>query len=403
MRQDIRQELRKYQMDKIKPNFTELGRQLGCDPRTAKKYYYLKEDGYENKRKRRKSKLDPYRNIIDEKVKNSCSATSIFYFIKEMGYTGGISILRDYCHQIKVKKHTTPVVRIQTAPGQSAQVDWKEDFVLHTRKGTPIKFSIFLYVLGYSRKKYLNFVFDRKQDTLFSSLVGAFEFMNGVPKEIVFDNMKTAVDHARSSFTKVVWNEKLLEFARTAGFTPKSCKPFRPQTKGKVESLARTIERLRVYDYEFDNVNDLAQLIHKLNVQLNNELSQATGEKPNTLWTKEKEYLLPFDKNLLLSIIDRDQTRKVSNESMITYKGNKYSVPVKYIGKEVTVNITDSLLLVSFDGRLLRKHSLSNQKINYHHDDLQEILANGVYHDLAEEELERQVQRNITMFDNLRG
>ena len=72
MRQDIRQELRKYQMDKIKPNFTELGRQLGCDPRTAKKYYYLKEDGYENKRKRRKSKLDPYRNIIDEKVKNSC-------------------------------------------------------------------------------------------------------------------------------------------------------------------------------------------------------------------------------------------------------------------------------------------------------------------------------------------
>lgn len=207
MRQDIRQELRKYQMDKIKSNFTELGCQLGCDPRTAKKHYYLKEDGYENKRKRRKSKLDPYRNIIDEKVKNSYSATSIFYFIKEIGYTGGISILHDYCHQIKVKKQITPVVRIQTVPGQSAQVDWKEDLVLHTRKGTPIKFSVFLYVLGYSRKKYLNFVFDRKQDTLFSSLVGAFEFMNGVSKEIVFDNMKTAVDHARSFFTKVVWNE----------------------------------------------------------------------------------------------------------------------------------------------------------------------------------------------------
>lgn len=194
-------------MDKIKPNFTELGRQLGCDPRTAKKHYYLKEDGYENKRKRRKSKLDTYRNIIDEKVKNSYSATSIFYFIKEIGYTGGISILHDYCHQIKVKKQITPVVRIQIVPGQSAQVDWKEELVLHTRKGTPIKFSVFLYVLGYSRKKYLNFVFDRKQDTLFSSLVGAFEFMNGVSKEIVFDNMKTAVDHARSSFTKVVWNE----------------------------------------------------------------------------------------------------------------------------------------------------------------------------------------------------
>ena len=118
--------------------------------------------------------------------------------------------------------------------------------------------------------------------------------MNGVPKEIVFDNMKTAVDHARSSFTKVVWNEKLLEFARTAGFTPKSCKPFRPQTKGKVESLARTIERLRVYDYEFDNVNDLAQLIHKLNVQLNNELSQATGGEAQHFMDKRKRIFIAF-------------------------------------------------------------------------------------------------------------
>ena len=66
MRQDIRQELRKYQMDKIKPNFTELGRQLGCDLRTARKYYYLKDDGYENKRKRRKSNFSFHTTLVKE-------------------------------------------------------------------------------------------------------------------------------------------------------------------------------------------------------------------------------------------------------------------------------------------------------------------------------------------------
>ncbi|PEG93759.1 transposase, partial [Lactobacillus sp. UMNPBX10] len=104
--------------------------------------------------------MDPYRDVIKDKYK-TCSATAIFYFIKELGYEGGISILRDCCHQLKKAQYQQPVIRVETAPGDVSQVDWKEDLVLYTRENRPITFSLFLYVLGYSRKKFLKLVFDR--------------------------------------------------------------------------------------------------------------------------------------------------------------------------------------------------------------------------------------------------
>lgn len=112
------------------------------------------------------------------------------------------------------------MIRVETAPGDVSQVDWKEDLVLYTREHRPITFSLFLYVLGYSRKKFLKLVFDRKQDTLFQCLIEAFQNTGGVPQRIYFDNMKTAVDHAKSSYRKVIWNSRLLNFSKAAGFIP---------------------------------------------------------------------------------------------------------------------------------------------------------------------------------------
>ena len=271
----------------------------------------------------------------------------------------------------------------------------------YSKSGKPVKFSIFLYVLGYSREKFLKLIFDRKQDTLFQCLIDAFKDTEGIPRRIYFDNMRTAVDHARSNYRKTVWNSRLLNFAKTANFKPQSCRPFRPQTKGKVEVLARTVERLRVYNYEFSNENELQEIVDELAKQLNNEVSQATGQKPVTLWEKEKEYLQPMNTELLSSLVDQDLTRKVSKESMITYLGNKYSVPVKYIGHQVTVKVTDQKLLIYNASHLIREHCLSNNRFNYHHDDIEEILGTTIFSDLTAQELEDQVATNLRMFDQL--
>ncbi|MGT2334096.1 hypothetical protein ACVPOY_12980 [Staphylococcus aureus] len=72
----------------------------------------------------------------------------------------------------------------------------------------------------------------RKQDTLFECLKDAFEYTEGVPKEIWFDNMRTVVDRPRTQYKKVVFNNLFYQFSKDANFEPIACRPYRPQTKG---------------------------------------------------------------------------------------------------------------------------------------------------------------------------
>lgn len=108
-------------------------------------------------------------------------------------------------------------------------------------------------VLGYSRMKYLELTFEKKQDTLFMWLNDAFYLTGGVPREIWFDNMKTVVNYAKSQYKKVVFHDTFYAFSKDASFQPIACRPFRPQKKGMVEALARTCERLGITNGEFDD------------------------------------------------------------------------------------------------------------------------------------------------------
>lgn len=86
---------------------------------------------------------------------------------------------------------------------------------------------------------------------------------------------------------------------------------------------------------------------------------------------------------------------------MITYLGNKYSVPVKYIGQIVNVKATDKKIMIYHASRLVRQHSLSDKKLNYHRNDMKEILETTIFHDLDDDDLANQVEINLRMFDQL--
>ncbi|HDE8274812.1 TPA: transposase, partial [Staphylococcus aureus] len=111
--------------------------------------------------------------------------------IEKKGYEGKYTILREYCKNKKQNETKKATIRVETNPGIAAQVDWKEDMVMHDKFGRTYQFNIFLYVLHYSKMKYITLTWDRKQDTLFECLKDAFEYTEGVPKEIWFDNMRT--------------------------------------------------------------------------------------------------------------------------------------------------------------------------------------------------------------------
>ncbi|MFE8139891.1 IS21 family transposase [Staphylococcus aureus] len=411
MRHDIYEGVLFYIMKGIKPNYAELGRQYNCDPRTVKKYYEAgKENELERLKKRQQnkkaSKLDPFKEIINKKIELGCTAMAIFKYIEKKGYGGKYTILREYCKNKKQNETKKATIRVETNPGIAAQVDWKEDMVMHDKFGRTYQFNIFLYVLHYSKMKYITLTWDRKQDTLFECLKDAFEYTEGVPKEIWFDNMRTVVDRPRTQYKKVVFNNLFYQFSKDANFEPIACRPYRPQTKGSVESLAKFVEqRLRPYDYEFYDAVELIGLVNDLCHELNHlEISQATEQRPIDVFNyEEKEHLNSFNAKLLDTYIENECIRIVSKESMINFRKGKYSVPTKYIGEEVQVifnNSTDELLIY-YDGELIRRHNLSERKFNYIVEDMSEILKSDVFKHKDDKEILTYIENSLLLYDEI--
>ncbi|EKU93892.1 Transposase and inactivated derivatives [Alloiococcus otitis] len=406
MRRDIREGVKKYMIDGIKPNFSALAQQFGCDYRTVKAAYHeaLKGESSTSPRKKRGSKLDPFKNMIHEKLEGHCSAYSIFRFIEKKGFDGSYSLVKTYCRELKKERVKKATIRVEHTPGLSAQVDWKENIHLISEQGEIICFNIFLYVLPFSKMKFITLTFDRKQDTLFQCLNEAFKHTGGVPEEIWFDNMKTVVDQSRTQFSKVQLNERFYAFSKDAGFRTMVCRPFRPQTKGSVEALARTVERLRVYNHEFHDSTDLIHIVDMLCHDLNREVSQATGETPYFLWKdKEKEHLHELPENLLTPYFNDSICRKVTKEAMVLFRKCRYSVDPRYIGKEVELALSDneSHVHIYYNGERIRSHLLTEKPLNYNYDDMVQILKSDVLSHKDEDDIQSYIENSLKQYDFL--
>lgn len=403
MRKDITFEKLTFGGDKM--NKTALAKQYGCCWETIDRR--LNPDKYKKERKIRiyTSILDPYKKIIDEKIENNnIPATGIYYLLKtKYDFKGKYGIVRNYVSSKKQEIISTLTIRFETIKGYQSQVDWKEKLKLHDIKGNEYIVNIFLMVLGNSRYKYIELTFDQTQGTLFKCMFNAFKYLGGTTEEILFDNMKTIVDRAKSDFTDVVINSKAMQFSKDAGFKIITCKPYRPRTKGKVETLAKIMNRLKAFDYEFDNISELKKIVEKLNYELNNnENSQATNEKPITLFIKEKEYLKPVNYQLLENYSLPEKTYKVSNESMINYQGIKYSVPIQYVGKSITVIDDNNVIHLYYNKNLIYSYKKNTKfKFNYKEDDYISILKNSSFNSQTENQINEFIKKNIYSIDGI--
>ena len=403
MRKDIKIENMNIGGEKV--NKSALARQYGCCWETIDRR--LNPDKYKKEKKVRiyKSKLDPYKEIIDEKIENNnIPATGIYFLLKtKYGFKGKYGIVRKYVTSKKESIISNLTIRFETIKGYQSQVDWKEKLKLHDVSGNEYIVSIFLIVLGNSRYKYIELTFDQTQQTLFKCMINAFHYFGGTTKEILFDNMKTIVDQVKSDFNDVVINNKALQFSKDAGFKIVTCRPYRPRTKGKVETLAKIMNRLKAYDYEFDSIDNLELVVEQLNYELNyEEKSQATNEIPKVLFDKEKEYLTPVNYELLDSHCTMQKQYKVSNESMITYHGIKYSVPIQFVGKHLTVIDNDNVINIYYNSLLIRSYQkYTNFRYNYKEKDYIDILKNSSFNKKTEEEINEYISKNLYSLDGI--
>ena len=382
----------------MKPNFSELSRMYGFDRRTIKKYW----EGYKGKPKRRNkpSKLDKYLEKITMLLSiKGVTIRAVYERLKdeEGDEIGTYSNFRKYVKKkgLKPEKKSKGHPRFETLPGVQAQVDWKENMKIHSKSGEEYEINVFNYKLGYSRYCYFEVRESKTQQDVFECLINAFKETGGVPQEILFDNMRTVVDITDSG-RRI--NNKMKAFAKDFGFKIKLCKPRHSYTKGKVEAANKFIGWLLAYDYAFENEEDLKDLIRKINKKVNTQVNQSTNVPPLLLFQKEKEYLSPLPrKDIIESYMDHSLKVKVQKDSLIHYKGNKYSVPPKYIGKMVSIKTNENYLYIYYSTELITVHKITGKKINYLHDHYTELMSKHIKN---ADELNEFCTNNLKKLDN---
>ncbi len=388
-----------------KVNKSALARQYNCCWETIDRR--LNPEKYRKEKKIRvyTSKLDNFKEIIDIKLEESnVPATGIYYLLKEKyNFDGKYGIVRKYVSSKKENIIKELTIRFETLKGYQSQVDWKEKLKLHDKYHNQYVISIFLIILGNSRYKYIELTLDQTQATLFRCLTNAFEYFGGTTEEILFDNMKTIVDRTKSSLNDIIINSKAEQFSKDAGFEIVTCRPYRPRTKGKVETLAKLMNRLKAFNNEFEDIEELENIVKRLNYSLNyEEKSQATNEIPNNLFQKEKEYLKPVNIDILKNYYIPEKVYKVSNESMITYKGIKYSVRIQYIGKQSTVLDEDNVIHLYYNAKLIYSYNKNKKyRYNYKEHDYIDILKNSSFDYKTEKEIKDFIEYNLKSLDNI--
>ena len=215
----------------------DIARMLKISRNTVRRY--VRGEGLPRyERRARPSKLDDYKQYIAERVRAAAPewipATVLLRELRALGYTGGVSILKDHLATLKPVARPEPLIRFETEPGRQMQADFAT-----IRRGKD-RLAVFIATLGWSRATFVEFVTDERMETLLGCHERAFYFFGGIPREVLYDNMRTVVtERDRYGPGLHRYNRTFLDFAHHHGFVPRLCQPYRPRTKGKVERFIR--------------------------------------------------------------------------------------------------------------------------------------------------------------------
>ena len=238
----------------------------------------------------RATKLDPYKALIRERLETypELTAVRLFAEVWAAGYPGSLTQLKVYVRRVRPRPEPEPVIRFETPPGKQAQVDFAE-----VRLPWGKRFAL-IVVLGYSRLLWLRFYPRQTMLTLMRGLEEAFQYFRGVPRELLFDQLKAVIiEDQRPDGGKVIENPEFLRFAAHWCFRIRACRPYRAKTKGKVERPIRYVRQSFLYGREFAGDADLnAQALHWLAAVANVRIHGTTKEQPVVRFERDERAVL---------------------------------------------------------------------------------------------------------------
>jgi len=308
----------------------------------------------------RSTMLDPYKNFIMETLKKypRLRSTRLYEMVKARGYPGSCIQLRRFVRTVRPTNSSEAYLRLRTMPGEQAQVDWGHFGRIRVGRATrPL--SCFVMVLSFSRAVFARFTLDQRLESFLSCHVSGFEKLGGVPREILYDNLKSVVLERQGELIR--FHPQLLELAGHYHFQPKPCAPYRGNEKGKVERQIQYLRHAFFAARGFANIDDL-------NCQLAEWIERTAHARPvpadadgtivRDALEREKACLIPLPKNRF----GCDLVMPVASGKTpyIRFDLNDYSIPHDWVRKPLILIASETKVrLTDEKGELIARHTRS--------------------------------------------
>jgi len=315
-----------------------IGRELGiCRNRVRRalaKHQERRDSGHDVldqlRRRHRNSKLDVWVPFIQRLLEKypTITATRMLEELRAEGYQGGQTMVRQRVRQLRPKPKKEPVLRFETEPGVQGQMDWSP-YKLDFRRTGRQEVWCFSYILGYSRRQYIDFTSHRRFHTMIRRHRDAFTYFGGVPQHCLYDGEKTVI--LRWEAGRPVYNPKFLAFLTHYGCRPVGCLPGRAQTKGKVEQPFKNVEGNLLNGRSFEDLDDLRRVARWwLATWSDTHRHRTTGQPPLERFREAEQQALqplpahPYDTSEVTYLVGRE-------DGFVVFKTNLYSIPYAYI------------------------------------------------------------------------
>lgn len=299
--------------------------------------------------------IDPYVPFLMEKLKEypELTGSRLYQMVVERGFSGGADHFRTVLRELRPEKKYEAFTKITVLEGEQAQVDWASFGKLKVGNAER-KLNAFIMVLSWSRQIFLKYFLNQEIGSFLQGHVDAFTFYQGIPREILHDNLKSAVIERFENLIK--FNDNYLNFAAHYRFLPKACNSGRGNEKGRVERAVRYVRGNFFAGREFKNLQDL-------NEQALEWCQGISGERrcPSELLLSVKE-AFEREKSKLLKlpgdsypVYTRDVV-KVGKTHYVKFDANEYSVPGDFVRKQLTVQATVEWVEFLFKSKVVAMH-----------------------------------------------
>jgi len=325
----------------------------GVDRKTIRAW--RERGGYQPRRPRaRRSILAPHAAWLTARAPEvDYNAAVLYRELCQRGYTGSAQQVLRFVRPLReaVRPQRAATVRYETAPGQQAQVDFGQRHVWVGEQY--VAAHLFVFTLGYSRRLYVTAFAHQRLEAVLDGHEQAFQHFGGIPEQIVLDNARPVVlHHGRDA---IVWHPAYADFAAYYGFRPWAHWPYRPQTKGKVESSIKYVKHNALAGKRFGSWTHLnAWLAEWTATVADCRVHGTTHEVPQARFAREQ--LRPLGARPPYAR-ERVRQRIVPADALVAIGGSRYSVPVRYVGATVTIRELLGCYEILHQGTVIARHA----------------------------------------------